>query len=171
MLPASARLGTLAIFHVFTDGKRGPSRNRSLLARKQVRRHQESPRRRPHLRSVCSYLLHSQNVAAPVAVAAWFWSPLPPLTPIAPSILPSRFSKSPCGHFASCHAVGAGARLSFMAIFTKCARESAFIFCITCPRCFFTVISLIPSSPPTCLFNRPDATSAITWRSRRERAW
>jgi pimeloyl-ACP methyl ester carboxylesterase len=35
---------------------------------------------------------------------------------------------------------------------TRSARESAFIFRITLPRCAFTVISL-PSSPPTCLFN------------------
>jgi hypothetical protein len=27
----------------------------------------------------------------------------------------------------------------------------------------------MPSSPPTCLFNRPDATNAITYRSRRLR--
>jgi hypothetical protein len=37
------------------------------------------------------------------------------------------------------------------------------------PRCAFTVISLIPSSPPTCLFNRPETTSSITCRSRWER--
>jgi hypothetical protein len=55
-----------------------------------------------------------------------------------------------------CQPFGRGARLSFAAIFTRSARESAFIFCITLPRCAFTVISLMPSSPPTCLFNRPE---------------
>ena len=45
--------------------------------------------------------------------------------------------------------------------------ESAFILRITWPRCAFTVISLMPSSPPTCLFSSPDTTSAITSRSRR----
>ena len=39
--------------------------------------------------------------------------------------------------------------------FTRSASERAFIFSITRPRCAFTVISLIPSSPPTCLFRRP----------------
>jgi hypothetical protein len=39
--------------------------------------------------------------------------------------------------------------------FTNWARDPAFIFCITWPRCAFTVISLMPSSPPTCFFNRP----------------
>ena len=32
--------------------------------------------------------------------------------------------------------------------------------------CAFTVISLMPSSPPTCLFNSPETTNAMTWRSR-----
>ena len=40
-------------------------------------------------------------------------------------------------------------RRSFAAIFTRPAREAAIIL----PRCAFTVISLIPSSPATCLFN------------------
>src|SRR5580658_2480726 len=57
---------------------------------------------------------------------------------------------------------------SLAAIFTRSARESAFIFCITLPRCAFTVISLIPSSPATCLFNRPETTNTITCRSRCE---
>jgi hypothetical protein len=43
-----------------------------------------------------------------------------------------------------------GARRSFAAIVTKAARESAFIFRITLPRRAFTVISLMPSSNPTC---------------------
>ena len=42
------------------------------------------------------------------------------------------------------------------AIFTRSARESAFIFRIMLPRCAFTVISLMPSSLPTCLFNSPE---------------
>ena len=51
------------------------------------------------------------------------------------------------------------------AMFTRFANEFAFIFCMTLPRCAFTVISLMPSSPPTCLFSRPDATN-VTSRSR-----
>src|SRR5579862_6420807 len=62
--------------------------------------------------------------------------------------------------------IAAGARRSLAAIFTRSARESAFIFCITLPRCAFTVISLIPSSPATCLFNRPETTNNITCLSR-----
>lgn len=34
---------------------------------------------------------------------------------------------------------------------TESARDSAFVFCITRPRCAFTVISLIPNPPATCL--------------------
>ena len=44
------------------------------------------------------------------------------------------------------------------AIFTNSARDSAFIFSIALPRCAFTVISLMPSSPPICLFSCPDTT-------------
>ena len=62
---------------------------------------------------------------------------------------------------------GAGARRSLAAIVTRSARERASIFRITWPRCAFTVISLMPSSPPTCLFNRPETTNAMTSRSRR----
>src|SRR2546425_2379699 len=62
---------------------------------------------------------------------------------------------------------GGGARRSVAAIVTRPARESAFIFRITWPRCAFTVISLMPSSPPTCLFSRPETTNAMTSRSRR----
>jgi len=50
----------------------------------------------------------------------------------------------------------AGATRSLAAIVTRSARESALIFRITLPRCAFTVISLIPSSPPTCLFSKPE---------------
>src|SRR5712692_534610 len=60
----------------------------------------------------------------------------------------------------------AGAMRSLAAIVTRSARESALIFRITLPRCAFTVISLIPSSPPTCLFSKPETTSAMTSRSR-----
>ena len=42
----------------------------------------------------------------------------------------------------------------------------AFIFRIMLPRCALTVISLIPSSLPTCLFGKPATTNAITSRSR-----
>jgi len=79
--------------------------------------------------------------------------------------LVSRESRSPClreDH----RAFGSRARPSRAAIFTKSARESAFIFCIILPRCAFTVISLMPRSLPTCLFNKPATTKAITSRSR-----
>ena len=49
-----------------------------------------------------------------------------------------------------CQSFRAAARRSFAAIVTKAARESAFIFRITLPRCAFTVISLMPSSNSTC---------------------
>ena len=49
---------------------------------------------------------------------------------------------------------------------TRSGKERAFIFSMTLPRCPLTVISLIPNSPPTCLFNNPETTSAITSRSR-----
>jgi len=61
----------------------------------------------------------------------------------------------PAGWLVKCQPFVVDARCSFAAIFTRSARESAFIFRITLPRCAFTVISLMPSSPPTCLFNRP----------------
>ena len=51
-------------------------------------------------------------------------------------------------------------------MFTSAGRESAFIFLITWPRWALTVISLIPSSPATCLFRRPETTSTMTSRSR-----
>ena len=56
---------------------------------------------------------------------------------------------------------------SLAAIFTNSARDPTFIFCITWPRCAFTVISLMPSSPATYLFNKPATTNAMTCRSRR----
>ena len=58
---------------------------------------------------------------------------------------------------------------SFAAILTRSASELACIFAITCPRCAFTVISLMPSSRPTCLFIKPDDTKAMTCRSRFDR--
>ena len=36
-----------------------------------------------------------QNAAAPASATAWSWSPDPPLTPMAPTTLPSRFSGMP----------------------------------------------------------------------------
>ncbi len=45
----------------------------------------------------------------------------------------------------------AGSEKRLAAILTRSAKESAFIFCITCPLCAFTVISLMPSSAPACL--------------------
>jgi hypothetical protein len=37
---------------------------------------------------------------------------------------------------------------------------------MTLPRWAFTVISLMPSLNPTCLFSWPVTTKAMTWRSR-----
>ena len=51
--------------------------------------------------------------------------------------------------------------LSFIAIFTESASDRAFIFRITWPRCAFTVISLIPSWKPTCLFSRPERRTPL----------
>ena len=70
------------------------------------------------------------------------------------------------GQSVECQPFGAGARPSLAAIVTRSAREAACIFRITLPRCAFTVISLMPSSPPTCLFKRPETTNAMTSRSR-----
>src|SRR5258707_13718787 len=66
-----------------------------------------------------------------------------------------------------CYCLGASGRLSLAAILTRSAREPAFIFRITLPRCVFTVISLVPSSAPTCLFKKPETTNAMSSRSRR----
>lgn len=66
--------------------------------------------------------------------------------------------------------LGVGRNLRRAAIFTNSARDSAFIFCIALPRCFFTVTSLMPRRPPTCLFRRPSTTRAITSRSREVRS-
>jgi Ca2+:H+ antiporter len=53
-------------------------------------------------------------------------------------------------------------RSSFAAILTRSASDLAFILRITFPRCAFTVISLSPRSPATCLFSNPLTTNAIT---------
>lgn len=42
-------------------------------------------------------------------------------------------------------------------MFTKLGNDAAFILRITLPRCALTVISLMSSSLPTCLFNIPVA--------------
>src|SRR5574341_271403 len=55
---------------------------------------------------------------------------------------------------------------SSAAMVTRSGRQRAFIFRIILPRCAFTVISLMPSSPPTCLLSRPAATMAIRAVSR-----
>ena len=52
---------------------------------------------------------------------------------------------------------------------TRFGSESAFILRITWPLWAFTVISLMPSSPPTCLVKSPLTTNAITCCSRRLR--
>src|SRR5262245_40995455 len=75
-----------------------------------------------------------------------------------------------CSAFGTSEAVGqhlGAGRRSLASILTRSARESAFIFRITLPRCALTVISLMPSSPPICLFSRPETTSIMTSRSRR----
>ena len=69
---------------------------------------------------------------------------------------------------ASLYCAPADRRPSRAAIVTRSGSESAFILRIIWPRCAFTVISLIPSSPPTCLFSKPETTSPMTWRSRGE---
>jgi hypothetical protein len=61
-----------------------------------------------------------------------------------------------------CQPFEVGPRPSVAAIFTRAGRESAFIFRITLPRCTFTVISVMKSSLPICLFTRPRTTNAIT---------
>src|SRR5262249_50213838 len=48
---------------------------------------------------------------------------------------------------------------SLPAMWTRSAKECACILRMTWPRCAFTVISLMPSWPPTCLLRRPDTTS------------
>ena len=53
------------------------------------------------------------------------------------------------------------------AIVTRAASDAAPILRMTLPRCALTVISLMPSANPTCLFSRPAATSAMTSCSRR----
>ncbi len=55
-------------------------------------------------------------------------------------------------------------------MFTNAGSDAAFILRITWPRWAFTVISLIPSSPPTCLFKSPETTSSHDFTlARRER--
>src|SRR4029453_8857532 len=62
--------------------------------------------------------------------------------------------------------IAAVARPRLVTMFTSAGSEFAFILRMTWPRCAFTVISLIPSSPPTCLFRRPETTRTMTSRSR-----
>src|SRR6202012_4574891 len=59
-----------------------------------------------------------------------------------------------------------GQRPRDAAIGTRLAIDGASILRITRPRCAFTVISLMPSSPAICLFSKPKATNAITSRWR-----
>src|SRR5438270_13148275 len=56
---------------------------------------------------------------------------------------------------------GARARRSFAAMFTRSARDSAFIFCITLPRCAFNRDLANAEFAADLLFNRPDTRS---WR-------
>jgi len=49
---------------------------------------------------------------------------------------------------------------------TRSASESAPILVIILARCAFTVRSVVPSSAPTCLFNRPVVISVKTSCSR-----
>jgi len=55
---------------------------------------------------------------------------------------------------------------SLAANLTSWSRESACIYCITLHRCAFTVISLMPSSPPTCLLDSPETTREPSSRIR-----
>lgn len=52
------------------------------------------------------------------------------------------------------------------AMITKSGSDSALILRVTSPLWAFTVISLMPNSPPTCLFNNPETTNFMTARSR-----
>jgi hypothetical protein len=65
----------------------------------------------------------------------------------------TRQKQSESGHSIECQPLGADERQSFAPIFTRSASESACIFRMRLPRCIFTVISLILSSPPICLFS------------------
>jgi len=56
---------------------------------------------------------------------------------------------------------------SCAAMVTNSGSESAIILRIKLPRCALTVISLMPSSLPTCLLSRPATTNSITSLSRR----
>ena len=58
------------------------------------------------------------------------------------------------------------ARGSIFYLCERSASDPAFIFSITRPRCTFTVTSLVPSSPATCLLSSPETTRAMTSRSR-----
>src|SRR5580693_5127801 len=58
-----------------------------------------------------------------------------------------------------CQSVAADTTPSLPAILINPTKELAFIFRITLPRCALTVISEMPSIPPTCLFNQPEATN------------
>jgi hypothetical protein len=53
-----------------------------------------------------------------------------------------------------------------LAIFTKLAKDRACILRIRLPRWAFTAISVMPSSPATCLLGNPAETSVKIWRSR-----
>src|SRR5580698_2410253 len=55
---------------------------------------------------------------------------------------------------------------SLSAILTSSGNDLACIFFITWLRCIFTVASLAPISPATCLFSMPETTRFITSRSR-----
>ena len=55
-----------------------------------------------------------------------------------------------------------GGSLSFWAIRTRSANDAACILRMTRPRWALMVISVVPSSPAICLFNRPATTSANT---------
>src|SRR5229473_4032096 len=59
-----------------------------------------------------------------------------------------------------------GGSSSLAAILTNSASDSACIFCITCPRWIFTVISLVPRSKAICLLSLPKTTRSMTSRSR-----
>ena len=100
----------------------------------------------------------SHQTSGDISIARWYWS-IPGFQVCATTSVRgsrekgAREEQPENDQSVECQPFGAGARRSLAALFTKSARELAFIFRITLPRCAFTVISLMPSSPATCLFN------------------
>ena len=83
-----------------------------------------------------------------------------------PFIVAARFRTVPLFNSGVIDYFLAGGSASFAAILTNSASDSACILRITCPRCIFTVISLVPRSKAICLLSMPETTMPITSRSR-----